>query len=148
MYLSERFNQLTGLTQRNLGMLNANFVVTPSVDEVLSFDFTDQERPWIGKLPQSKLSGAQRVLLTISFLLAVQQLILPQVGLLVIDEPSNHLGVPQKEDLRDLFASLNQTLANTDAQIIVVDHDPIVMQALTKVVRLTRQLSKPEEQPK
>ena len=32
MYLSERFNQLTGLTLRNLGMLNAIFVVTPSVD--------------------------------------------------------------------------------------------------------------------
>jgi DNA repair exonuclease SbcCD ATPase subunit len=140
MYLSERFNQLTGLTQRNLGMLNANFVVTPSVDEVLSFDFTDQERPWIGKLSQSKLSGAQRVLLTISFLLAVQQLILPQVGLLVLDEPTCHLDRFAIESLRDLFAGMQPQMRSSDMQVIVVDHCLELVSGFDKNVRLTRVL--------
>lgn len=65
-------------------------------------------------------------MLGIAFLLAVQQLIIPELGILVLDEPSLHLHPSSAEHLRDLLSNYGQMLTKTESQILVCDHNPIL----------------------
>jgi DNA repair exonuclease SbcCD ATPase subunit len=84
----------------------------------------------------NKLSGGQRVRLSIAFLLAVQQLIIPELGLLVLDEPTTHVNDEGVESLADLLQNLGAQLASSDAQIVVCDHDHRLERAFQITVRL------------
>jgi DNA repair exonuclease SbcCD ATPase subunit len=84
----------------------------------------------------SKLSGGQKVRLSIAFLVAVQRLIIPEVGLLILDEPSTHLDSAGVESLRELLMSLSTLLQNTNSQVWVVDHNPALQAALGACVNL------------
>jgi ATPase subunit of ABC transporter with duplicated ATPase domains len=64
-------------------------------------------------------------------------MVLPEVSLLVLDEPSLHLDHEAVESLRDLLQNLGSTLASSEAQVIVCDHNPILLPAMGKVVTLT-----------
>lgn len=136
-YLNYKFEKLTELTQHNLNLLGSNIIIRPDPETPLSFLFQRMDQPDINELPQYKMSGGQRVRLSIAFLLAVQQLILPEVSLLVLDEPSLHLDHEAVESLRDLLQNLGSTLASSEAQVIVCDHNPILLPAMGKVVSLT-----------
>jgi len=136
-YLQYKFNQLARLTQRNLAQLDANFAVEPDPNESVSFQFRRIDHADDYVMPQKKLSGGQRVRLSIAFLLAFQQKVLPGVGLLVLDEPSMHLDTSGVEELRDMLISLSQKLQNSDAQVIVCDHHPALMPAFQSVIRLS-----------
>lgn len=136
-YLQYRFNELAKVTQSNLSQLDANFVVESDPEESVSFRFRMLNNGDGYIMPQKKLSGGQRVRLSISFLLAFQQMILPGVGLLVLDEPSMHLDTGGVEELRDLLISLSQKLQNSDAQVIVCDHHPALIPAFQSIIRLT-----------
>jgi exonuclease SbcC len=135
-YCRKQFQDLAALTGAILEELTCNFIVEPDPDVPLTFRFLriDQENEaW---LPQSKLSGGQRVRLTIAFLLAVQRLVIPEVGLLVLDEPSNHLDAESREALASLLREIGEKFANTDMQIIVCDHSPELSASFHKVVQL------------
>lgn len=136
-YLNYKFEKLTELTQHNLNLLGSNILIRPDPETPLSFLFKRMDQPGIDELPQYKMSGGQRVRLSIAFLLAVQQLVLPEVSLLVLDEPSLHLDHEAVESLRDLLQNLGSTLASSEAQVIVCDHNPILLPAMGKVVNLS-----------
>lgn len=130
------FNHLTRLTQGFLREMNANFAITPDPDEDVSYQFVRLDTPDGVRLPMAKLSGGQRVRLCVSFLMAVQQWLVKDVGLLVLDEPTVHLDEEGVESLVDLLASMQQRLRNTDLQIWVCDHSPRVALAMEKVLTL------------
>ncbi len=137
-YLHYRFEQLTGMTQENLSLLGANFTVYPDPDpeQSMSFIFQRLDDPSVLPLPQNKLSGGQRVRLTLAFLLAVQQLILPEVGFLVLDEPTTHMDEAGKDSLRDLFREMCEHMRSKDAQLVVCDHYVGLAPAFGRVVTL------------
>lgn len=136
--VKHHFAHLTTLTQGFLREMNANFAITPDPDEDVSYQFIRLDTPDGVRLPMAKLSGGQRVRLCVSFLMAVQQWLVKDVGLLVLDEPTVHLDEEGIESLVDLLASMQQRLKNTDLQIWVCDHSPRVALAMEKVLTLNK----------
>lgn len=134
-YLVDLFSVLSGLTRSNLTAWEADFSVKEDPDQPLNFLFSRAEEPEIW-LDQSQLSGGQRVRLSISFLLAVQQLIFPELNFMVLDEPSTHLDTEGVEGLHRLFGAMANSLQSLDAQVFVVDHHEGLHSAFSKTVRL------------
>lgn len=135
-YMEYRFQDLIPYTQEVLGTFGADFHITADPDDSLAFRFVRTSQPEVHSLPQFKLSGGQRVRLTIAFLLAVQRVILPEIGLLVLDEPSLHLDMEGKEGLRDLLIGLQSRLRNSEMQLVVCDHEPLLHTAFNAVIDL------------
>ena len=135
-YIRYKFGQLVHLTNPALASLAADFTVAADPERDVSFIFTrsDEAEPYV--MQQSKLSGGQRVRLTVAFLRAVQKLILPDLGLLILDEPSLHLDAPGKEELANMLTALQFELGNSSSQIIVCDHAPELQPAFGNVVIL------------
>ena len=133
-YVRYRFDQLAVLTQQNLSELNANFSVRPDPETPLSFLFTRLDDGVT--LPQVKLSGGQRARLCLAFLMAVQQALVPDVGLLVLDEPSAGLDQEGVASLAEFLQLMGQRLGNTEQQIIIVDHKPELEAFLGKTLVL------------
>lgn len=136
-YVQYRFNQLVELANRNLMSLDANFSIQCDPREMVSLTFRRTDDASDSIFAMNKLSGGQRVRLSIAFLLAIQQLIIPDLGLLVLDEPSMHLNDEGVESLADLLQSLGQQLVSADAQVIVCDHNHRLDRSFQKTIRLT-----------
>jgi hypothetical protein len=134
--LRRQFDQLTGLANLALGLMDSNFSVHTDPETPASFRFVRLDQSAGVVFGQSKLSGGQRVRLTVAFLLAVQQLILPDLGLLVLDEPSLHLDAPSIEQLRDLIVSTSAQFGAAERQMWVCDHSPILRPAFSDVIEL------------
>lgn len=135
-YVRDRFAQLADLTRQNLSMFESNFTVEAHEETPVTFTFTrlDDDSGYV--MDQEKLSGGQRVRLSICFLKAVQQLIIPNIGLLSLDEPSVHLDDSSVEQLRELLETMGRTLQNTGAQVIVCDHNKILESSFSSKVSL------------
>lgn len=137
-FIRYRFDQLASLTQENLAAMEANFSVFPSDEAELSFDFVRVDDGSDYVMHQDQLSGGQRVSLSIAFLLAVQQLVVPDIGFLVLDEPSLHLDEKSRNDLKDLLVGLSEQLRNSEAQVFVVDHSPDLRPAFQRLIELKK----------
>lgn len=135
-YVQYRYQQLIELANRNLSVLDATFVVEVDPTQLVSFNFRRTDDDSDALFSMSKLSGGQRVRLSIAFLLAVQQLIIPELGLLVLDEPTTHVNDEGVESLADLLQNLGAQLASSDAQIVVCDHDHRLERAFQLTIRL------------
>ena len=134
-FIRHRFDQLAELTRKYLADMESNFTVAVDPERSVSFTFTivDEADPYV--MPQSKLSGGQKVRLSIAFLMAIQQLVVPEVSFLVLDEPSNHLDPEGKEQLKDLLTGLSERLQNSESQVWVCDHAVELEPAFGKVIR-------------
>jgi exonuclease SbcC len=137
-YVQDRFEHLVDLANRNLEYLDANFVVQVDPKEFVSLNFLRNDDATGTIFGMQKLSGGQKVRLSIAFLLAVQQLIIPELGLLVLDEPSMHLNDEGVESLADLLSNLGMQLQSADAQIIVCDHNHRLDRAFGQTINLSR----------
>lgn len=133
-YAKDVFGKVSSKVQDTLAEMGANFIVEPDPERGMTFRFKRLDNEY--KMPQESLSGGQAIRLALAQLLASQQLILPEVGLLVLDEPTSHLDAEGVESLRDLFLNLAQVCRNADTQLIVVDHNEALMPAFEKTVRL------------
>lgn len=130
------FDHLARLTQDALNQLDANFSIQIDPEIPLSFKFVRLDEPEHAPLPMTKLSGGQRVRLCTAFLIAVQQRLVKEVGLLVLDEPSTHVDQAGVESLAELLSTLGSQLGNTETQIIVSDHHPMLRTCFNKVLEL------------
>jgi len=119
-YVAHRFTQLAMLTQAHLTKMVSRFDVYIDPEIPLSFRF--KRRDDGADLPMTKLSGGQRVRLSLAFLMAVQEALVPDVGLLVLDEPSMHLDLAGKASLAELLTEAGQRLSVGESQIWVSDH--------------------------
>lgn len=134
-YLDDLYGRLMFVVGPHLTRMNANFMVRKGPG-VLNFEFQriDEPSEW---MQQSQLSGGQRVKMAVAFLLALQQIIIPDVGLLVLDEPTTHLDAASREGFRDMLEDLQAVLQRTECQVIVCDHCVEILPALQKKVELT-----------
>jgi DNA repair exonuclease SbcCD ATPase subunit len=73
--------------------------------------------------PDTRLSGGQKVMLSIAFRLAVNSHFAAQAGMMVLDEPTANLNEPLIKSLGDVFARLSETSKNRGMQVLVVTHD-------------------------
>ena len=134
--VKHHFNHLARLTQEALNQLNSNFSIEVDPDQDLGFRFTRLDEANPEPLPMNKLSGGQRIRLCIAFLIAVQQRLVKEVGLLVLDEPSTHTDLTGVEALSDFITELGQKLQNTEMQVWIADHHAELKRSMNKVLEL------------
>jgi len=134
-YTQYVFNSMEGLIQTRLEKMEADFTVKVDPEIPVHFLFTrlDEDSGW---LPQKKLSGGQAVRLALALLLAVQKRIMPDLGFLVLDEPSMHLDDEGVDSLRAILMGLQAELSNAEAQLIVCDHKKDLETAYAKTIHL------------
>jgi ABC-type Mn2+/Zn2+ transport system ATPase subunit len=72
----------------------------------------------------------------LAFLMAVQEALVPEVGLLVLDEPSMHLDERGKASLAELLAETGRRLSVGESQVWVSDHAIELEPAFGATVRL------------
>jgi exonuclease SbcC len=135
-YVQHKFDSLVSMTQDNLEIMDANFAIIPHPAKPVSLQFYRLDEPGQVLFDHDKLSGGQKVRLSIAFLLAVQQLVIPDLGFLVLDEPSTHLDEEARENLKELLLNLNQQLESTDTQILVCDHARELEPAFVNIIQL------------
>lgn len=135
-FMNDVFVKITGMVQEMLNRMGANFNVLPDPDRPCSFVFVRTDNNTGFEMAQEQLSGGQAIRLALSLLLSCQQVILPEVGLLVLDEPSSHIDAEGVENMRDLFLSLQDILNNADMQVVMVDHNEKLMTAFDKTIEL------------
>jgi len=121
----------------HLSIWEAPFTV--SLDEDLAFM---AEFAGGGVLPGYRLSGGQKVVAGISFRLAMIGTFARQVGLLVLDEPSNHLdAVNRQHHLNQVILKLKET--HGDLQILIVDHEEALVGSFDNVHNLNSETNTP-----
>ena len=135
-FMNDVFTKITGMVQEMLQRMGANFSVLPDPDRPCSFVFVRTDNDSQFEMMQEQLSGGQAIRLALALLLSCQQVILPEVGLLVLDEPSSHIDSEGVENMRDLFLSMQSILRNSDMQVVMVDHNEKLMVAFDKMITL------------
>lgn len=132
-YLDYQFRRIATVAQDHLADMSADFMVTASDKRSLSFDFLRLNSPDGVWLSQNRMSGGQQVKLAIAVLLAIHELIIPDVGLLVLDEPSTHLCTESRIALAEVLRTVGD---RGNFQLIVCDHAYELRDAYTDVIEL------------
>lgn len=133
--INDRFGLLVTLTQIFLQQMEAPFSIRLAEDQVATIEFLRNDRERVGWRDMSKMSGGEQMRLSTAFAFAIQQLLLPRLGFLTLDEPSTHLddGVHQ---LASMLGNMQERFRNTESQVWVTDHHPALIPAFTKRVHL------------
>ena len=134
-YLNYNFGKIASMAADYLAESGADFMVAASEELPLSYEFlrTDREdEVWMG---QDLLSGGQKVRLAVATLRAIHALVMPDVGLLVLDEPTTHLDDEAKTSMADMLHTIGE---EGTLQIIVCDHSPILVDAFSDVITLSK----------
>jgi DNA repair exonuclease SbcCD ATPase subunit len=134
-YLTQVFESLVEGTQENLANWDSDFQVERDELKLFNFRFYRSNDPET-IMDQSQLSGGQKMRLSISFLLAVQQLVMPELGFIVLDEPTYGLDPAGIEGLATLFRHMAVHLADVNSQVVVVTHEALLKPALAKSITL------------
>lgn len=112
-----------------LGHLGASFRVIVNEDGGLSADMGGSRI-----LSARRLSGGQKVVLSLAWRLAVLDRYAPKAGLLCLDEPTNHLDEARVAALKDAIDAWRPHGA--DRQFIIVTHARKLAAACDKVIQL------------
>lgn len=135
-YIRLMFERLVSRTHIILSDINSNYVIKLDEEREVSLLFLRTDKDESDWLPMSKMSGGERVRLTIAFLIALQELVLPELGLLILDEPSTHLDDEWVGAVRDLITSIGKYATNTDSQIWICDHNVQLIPAFDTTIQL------------
>jgi len=130
-YLSYKFEQIARIASDYLAEAHADFMVTASKDIPLAFDFLRIDKPGEVWLPQSRMSGGQKVWLAVATLRAIHTLVIPNVGLLILDEPTTHLDDDVQQQMADM---LNRIGEEKSLQVIVCDHSQALVDAIKEQI--------------
>lgn len=135
-YMNTVFKSMSAMVQDLLPKMGANFAVEPNQYEPMSFTFYRTDDDSGHTMVQEQLSGGQAVRLALALLIACQQIVLPELGLLVLDEPSSHIDDEGIASMRDMFGELTTVMDSADMQLVIVDHNVNLMSAFGKTIRL------------
>lgn len=132
-YINYKFGKIAKLAGDYLAESGADFMVSPSEDVPLSYDFIRTDRDGEVWLSQSRMSGGQKVRLAVATLRAIHAMILPNVGLLALDEPTTHLDEEAERSMADMLRQIGE---ERTLQIIVCDHSPILIDAMSDQIKI------------
>lgn len=135
-YMTSVFNGIVAIVQDLLDKMGANFTVEADPNNPVTFVFTRTDNDTGYTMTQDQLSGGQAVRLALALLIASQQVILPDVGLLVLDEPSSHIDAEGVEQMRDMLKDLGAYLQSAHMQIVMVDHNDTLIGAVDNTITL------------
>lgn len=109
---------------RNLEYFNSPYFVT--TDDNLGFTAKFANGT---VMPAAGLSGGQKVMLAMAFRLAVNSLFAGQVGMMILDEPTDGLDADNRRLAADVFRTLGQLARDRGHQVIVITHDEALQSA-------------------
>lgn len=132
-FLNYKFGQIAQMAADYLAEGGADFMVAPSEEIPLSFDFLRTDRDNEVWMPQNRLSGGQKVRLAVATLRAIHAMVMPNVGLLVLDEPTTHLDDEAKKAMADMLRKIGE---ERTLQMIVCDHSPILIDAFSDRIEI------------
>lgn len=132
-YLNYKFGQIAVMAADYLAESGADFMVAPSEEIPLAYEFLRTDREDEVWMPQNRLSGGQKVRLAVATLRAIHALVMPDVGLLVLDEPTTHLDDEAKRSMADMLHTIGE---EGTLQMIVCDHSPILVDAFSDTIQL------------
>jgi exonuclease SbcC len=132
-YLDYKFGRIARLAADYLSESGADFMVAASNDVALSFDFLRTDRADEVWMPQNRMSGGQKVRLAVATLRAIHAMIMPNVGLLVLDEPTTHLDEEAKRSMADMLQKIGD---EGTLQMIVCDHSPTLIDAFSDRIEI------------
>lgn len=138
-YLNYLFNNIVEYVSEYLGYLESNFIIAledRSDKEDLSFKFKRIDISDDNWYEMNKLSGGQRIKLSIAFLIAIQKVICPNLCFLVLDEPSTHLDSESVDALTVMLQQIGTMLNNQHGQIWIIDHIPTIERAFNDNIKL------------
>lgn len=135
-YVTAKFENLIQATKENLSKLNVQFEIRQDEDNPLRFQFRRHDTESSNWLSQDLMSGGQRVRLCLAFIMAVQQVLVPNLGFIILDEPSNHVDETGVDDLRDFLMRIRPELEAADMQLIICDHKETLSSAYTTSIKL------------
>jgi exonuclease SbcC len=132
-YIDYRFGQIAAMASDYLSESHADFMVAASATIPLSFEFIRLDNPDETWLPQNRMSGGQKVRLAVATLRAIHALVMPGVGLLVLDEPTTHLDDDAKTAMAEMLKKIGD---EGTLQMIVCDHSPVLIDAFSDVIEI------------
>lgn len=132
-YLDYKFGRIARLAADYLADSGADFMVVPSQAHPMSFDFMRTDRADEVWMPQSRMSGGQKVRLAVATLLAIHEIVIPDVGLLVLDEPTTHLHEDAISSMAEMFKKISD---QGNLQLIVCDHSPTLIDAFSDKIEI------------
>lgn len=135
-YMNYLFRHICENVKENLALMDTDFIVEVNENEDLSFKFKkidEIDKPW---LDMKRLSSGQKVRLGVATLIAIQKIICPELGFLVLDEPSTHLDDNSVEALATMLIELQKILKASKSQIWFVDHNKNLERCCNKIIQL------------
>lgn len=138
-YLNYLFGCIVNYVSEFLGYMDSNFIIEVedrSDKEDLSFKFKRIDINDDNWYEMSKLSGGQRIKLSIAFLIAIQKVICPSICFLVLDESTTHLDAESVDALNTLFEQVGTIFGNQGGQIWVIDHTVSLQRSFSQTITL------------
>lgn len=132
-YINYKFGKIARVAGDYLAESGADFIVAPSETTRLSYDFLRTDRDGEAWLPQLRLSGGQKVRLAVATLRAIHSEIIPNVGLMVLDEPTTHLDDETQRAMADMLQKIGE---EGTLQMFVCDHSPILIEAFSDIIKI------------
>ena len=132
-YLDYKFGQIASMASDYLAESQADFMVAASADIPLAFEFVRLDRPDEVWMAQNRMSGGQKVRLAVATLRAIHALVMPDVGLLVLDEPTTHL---DDDAVRSMAEMLKKIGDEGTLQMVVCDHNPVLIDAFSDIIEI------------
>lgn len=132
-FVDHKFSRIAQLAGDYLAESGADFMVAASEDAPLSFVFLRTDRANEVWMPQNRMSGGQKVRLAVATLRAIHALVMPNVGLLVLDEPTTHLDEEAKRSMADMLRKIGDECT---LQMIVCDHSPTLIDAFSDRIEI------------
>jgi DNA repair exonuclease SbcCD ATPase subunit len=126
-----RLAALTEPINKMLGEFGMDFVVKP--DESLSFEVRTTSG---AKTTASRLSGGQKMLLAISFWLAINSVFVSDVGFLTLDEPTAGLNREGVQSLAEVIGVFSKSAKQAGRQVLVVTHEKALRKVFDQCVEL------------
>lgn len=139
IYVKYLMLKVVELASSYLEIMGSNFVISLEDSEEgksLSFKFhrIDGDDPnWYN---MKRLSGGEKIRLSIAFILATQKLISPGLSFLALDEPSTHLDTKGINALCVLLENIGLTLNNENGQVWIIDHNPLLARTFSTLIQL------------
>lgn len=115
-----------------LQLFNAPFTSTIKDDLAVVCDFGDHVDRAAGRL-----SGGQKVALSIAFRFAVYSLFAGNFGFMALDEPTAYLDNDRIAAVVELLQQVRQYAHSAGMQLIIPTHEPALMAAVDNVVELS-----------
>ena len=85
----------------------------------------------------SCLSGGQKVRFCIAFLLAINEILSTRLGVLALDEPTEHLDQDGKQHLVDVLSYVQQYARSSGTQIFCITHEAQLMGSFDQTICLS-----------